>query len=173
MENQDPTAIRVTFNPLIRTYIFWYVAFFLTISIVGLVVLPFWLLGLGQWYSKLYFEKLECELTSRNLRFKRGILFQFEKTIPLENIQDLTFTEGPLLRKLQLSNIRVETAGQSVHNANHMSLIGIIDAHAFRQALLERRHELKQQSTSPSDPLLKISEQLGTIINLLEKKQAQ
>jgi putative membrane protein len=171
MENHDPKSIRFTFNPLIRTYIFWYVAIVLIFSIIGLVVLPFWLLGLGQWYSRLYFEKLECELSTRNLRFKRGILFQFEKTIPLENIQDLTFTEGPLLRKLQLSNIRVETAGQSVHDANNMSLIGIIDAHAFRHALLERRHELKQASTTPNDPLVKISEQLGTIISLLEKKQ--
>jgi len=44
------------------------------------------------------------------LEFKKGIFFRVEKTIPLENIQDLTFNEDPLLRYLDLRVLKIETA---------------------------------------------------------------
>ncbi len=130
------------FNPLVRTYLLWYVAFFLLVSIIGIPLLPFWLLGVGQWWSRHYFEKLECELTERALRFRKGILVQAEKTVPLENIQDVTFIEGPVLRHFQLSILKFETAGQSQGQAHDMELIGIIDAQALRQQMLHQRQVL-------------------------------
>ena len=42
-----------------------------------------------------------------NGKFRKGILFRVEKTIPLENIQDVTFIEGPILRLYHLSILRV------------------------------------------------------------------
>lgn len=104
-----------------------------------------WFFGVGQWYSRHYFAKLECELTTRNLRFRKGIIFQVEKTIPLENIQDLTFTEGPLLRYFHLAMLKVETAGQGDFHGNQMQLIGIVDAKEFRNAVLEQRQKIKHQ----------------------------
>jgi putative membrane protein len=163
-------SLHFEFNPLIQTYIFWYVAFVMLVSIIGIVLLPFWLFGLGQWYSKHYFKKLECELSTRTLRFKKGIIFQFEKTIPLENIQDMTFTEGPLLRKWNLSIIRIETAGHNVHDAANMSLIGIVNAHAFRQALLDRREALQHAPSNNNNPLQLIAEKLSAIQELLENR---
>jgi putative membrane protein len=48
-----------TFNPKVKTYIFLVVLFFLIITFVGLVIVPFWLLGLGQWLSNKYFHTPE------------------------------------------------------------------------------------------------------------------
>jgi hypothetical protein len=88
--------------------------------------------------------KLECELGATTLRFRKGILFQVEKTIPLENIQDVTFIEGPLLKYFHLSILKFETAGQSQGQAHDMRLIGIIDAHDFRNRILQGREAAKR-----------------------------
>ena len=94
---------RAQFNPLIRPYLVLYISLFLILPVVTIPLAIIWFLGAGQWWARHYFAKLECELSDRTLRFRKGILFQVEKTIPLENIQDVTFIEGPLLRRFQVS----------------------------------------------------------------------
>lgn len=173
MKTPNDEPIQVAFNPLMKKYIFLYVAGILLITIVGIPFLIVWLLGFGQWYSRLYFEKLECELTDRNLRFKQGILFQFEKTIPLDNIQDMTFFEGPLLRRFHLSSIKIETAGHSVHNASNMSLIGVINAQEFRNAILERRASLQNKHSETTDPLTRIADKLDSIYELMMQSNSK
>ncbi len=89
-------------------------------------------------------------MTERSLHFKKGILVQVEKTIPLENIQDITFIEGPVLRRFNLCILRLETAGQSMKGGGAMDLVGIIDAPNFRHKVLQQRQFLmdKKQSNS-------------------------
>lgn len=151
------------------------------VSIVGILLLPFWLLGLGQWLSKLYFHTLECELTERNLRFSKGVLVHVEKTIPLENIQDLSFIGGPILRAFSLVIIRVETAGGGgPHQSNAMSILGIDDAENMKSAILEQReiavrNKFAQQtagnSSNSNDPMLaRIHEELVAIKEVLKQK---
>lgn len=174
---ENTILYKAKFNPLIRPYLLVYVSFFFFISVIGIVLLPFWFLGVGQWWSRHYFNKLECELSERSLRFKKGILVQVEKTIPLENIQDLTFIEGPLLKAFHLCIIKLETAGQSAGGANHMQLIGIMDATEFRAMVLSQRQKLmdkqRNNTTTPDaeqtallreirDVLVKIQEGSGS-----------
>ncbi len=134
------------FNPLIRPYLVLQIAFALSITIVGIPFALLWLLGIGQWWARHYFDKLMCEIDGRELRFRKGILFTVEKTIPLENIQDVTFIEGPILRQFNLSMLKFETAGQSSGQAHDMQLVGIIDALQFRDLILQRRAEAKARS---------------------------
>lgn len=179
------SMLRAAFNPLIKPYLLWYVAFILAITIMGIPLALIWLLGVGQWWSQHYFEKLSCELSDIELRFRKGILFQVEKTIPLENIQDVTFIEGPVLKHFHLSILKFETAGQSLGQAHDMQLIGIIDAHAFRQQILDRRRALKNRGQSSTvansaaataasndqlQLLQRISERLDEIVELLRKR---
>ncbi len=138
--------IKAEFNPKIKTYILLFVAFFLFISIVGIPILIIWFLGLGQSMSNRYYQNLKCQLTEKHLEFKKGILFRVEKTIPLENIQDLTFIENPLLRALDLRILKIETAGQSTPQGSDMKLVGIIDSIAFKEAVLSQREILKSKS---------------------------
>ncbi len=133
----------VRFNTLIRPYLVLYGAFILCMTLVGIPLAILWVLGIGQWWARHYFDKLMCEVDASELRFRKGILFTVEKTIPLENIQDVTFVEGPLLRYFQLSVLKFETAGQSAGQAHAMQLIGIIDAQQFRDLILQRRAEAR------------------------------
>jgi membrane protein YdbS with pleckstrin-like domain len=137
------------FNPLVRPYLVLQGALILGFTIIGLPLLPIWLLGGGQWWARHYYDLLLCELGETELRFRKGILFQVEKTIPLENIQDVTFIEGPLLRQFNLSTLKFETAGHSAGQASDMTLVGIVDAHAFRAEILRRRTALRQRAAAP------------------------
>lgn len=174
MEN-DTDITRASFNTLVRTYILLYVAAVLLVTVIGIPLMIVWLCGVGQWYSRHYFDKLECVLTERTLRFRKGIIFQVEKTIPLENIQDLTFIEGPLLKYFHLSVLRIETAGHTPKYANSMSLVGIIDAHEFRRKVMQQRHQLiesrqKGQSAKPATGDDKLYDVLVEIRDLLKNK---
>jgi len=145
-----PPLYTARFNKLIRSYLLLSVAGMLVFSVIGIPLAIIWLLGVGQWWSAHYFDKLMCELDSHELRFRKGILFTVEKTIPLENIQDVTFIEGPLLRQFDLSVLRFETAGQGAGQANDMRLIGIINAQKFRDLILQRRNEARARQNAPA-----------------------
>ncbi len=96
---------------------------------------------------------MSSELTTRALRFEKGVLFHVERTIPLDKIQDLTFKEGPLLKYFGLSILKVETAGGSGHGQADLTLIGIRDASDFRSQVLEQRDKVtdNKYSTSTSE----------------------
>jgi membrane protein YdbS with pleckstrin-like domain len=130
--------LEAKFNPRIKTYLMLAGIILCTITIIGIPLLPFWLL-FGSLYINRYYNSLFCMLTTRALHFKKGVWFRVERTIPLDKIQDLTFKEGPLLRYLGLSILKVETAGQSVQGAADLSLTGIVGAQAFRARVLEQR----------------------------------
>src|SRR4051812_25661842 len=140
------TISNAKFNPLIRPYLVLSIGFYMAATIVGIPLALIWVCGVGQWWARHYFHKLECHLGEKTLRYRKGILVQVEKTIPLENIQDVTFIEGPILRYFHLSTLKFETAGHSAGQANDMHLTGIIDAHEFRNKILEAREALKQRT---------------------------
>lgn len=177
-----PVELSARFNPLIRPYLVLVGAMILTGMLFTIPLLPFWLLGIGQWWSRHYYDRLLCEVGDTELRFRKGILFQVEKTIPLENIQDVTFLEGPLLRQFNLSTLKFETAGHSAGQASDMKLIGIVDAHAFRAEILRRRTALRQRAAAPASTgsgaapeaqlvlLRQISAQLERIAQQLEAR---
>ena len=149
MPAPENKIIHAAFNPLIRPYLVITIGFSIAVTIIGLPLAIIWFLGVGQWWARHYFDKLECVLEEKALRYRKGILVQVEKTIPLENIQDVTFVEGPILRQFQLSTLKFETAGHSTGQANDMHLTGIIDAHEFRNKILAARDALKQQAQRP------------------------
>lgn len=73
-----------------------------------------------------------------------------EKTIPLENIQDLTFLQNPILNLLELRVLKIETAGSSNPHGSDMKLIGIVQAEEFKQQVLEQRELLVR---NPADEI--------------------
>lgn len=148
------TLIEGEFDPRVKKYINILVSLILFVTIIGIVLIPFWLI-FGRMYLNRYFKSLHCELTTRALKFKKGVLFQIERTIPLDKIQDLTFREGPLLRHLGLSTLKVETAGQSAQGSTDMSLTAIIGARDFREKVIDQRDKITDlaptsSSTAPS-----------------------
>jgi len=140
----EPVAMQTAeFHPLVRIYLFLVVIFYMFVSVVGIVLIPFWIIGLGQWWSKRYYHRLRCVLRKRELHFRRGILVRAESTIPLDRITDLTVKEGPLLRALGLSMLHVETPGTSgTGGVGGISLVGIVDTPQFRDCVLAQRDKL-------------------------------
>lgn len=142
------TPRRAAFNPLIRPYLVVTIGFTMICTIIGIPLALIWFFGAGQWWARHYFDRLDCTLDDKVLRFRKGILFQIEKTIPLENIQDVAFIEGPLLRHFNLSTLKFETAGSSHGEGANMQLTGIIDAHDFRNEIMARRDALKSKGST-------------------------
>lgn len=150
MKREENIIQTAEFNPRIKSYLLVYGAFVLTISMIGIPLLPFWFLGLGQYFCSRYYKSLQCSLTTRHLAFKKGAMFKVEKTIPLENIQDLTFIQNPLLNAFNLRVLKIETAGQSNPQGSDMKLIGIVETQDFRDKVLDQREALQLENRSGS-----------------------
>ncbi len=145
---EDVIIKEAAFNAKFKTYIFLVVIFYLVVSVIGLAILPIWLCGLGQWLSNKFFHTLKCTLSHKNLKFSKGLILRIEKTVPLENIQDLSFVGGPLLRSMGLTFIKIETAGGGgAHHSNMMSMPGIIDAEEFKNLILLQREIIIKEKT--------------------------
>jgi membrane protein YdbS with pleckstrin-like domain len=139
----DDAVFHARFNPLIKPFLVIKIGFVMCCTVVGIPVAIVWFLGVGRWWAQHYYDRLECQLSERTLRYRKGILVTTEKTIPLENIQDVTFVEGPVLRRFHLSTLKFETAGHSVGQASDMHLTGIIDAQQFRNRIMAAREAMK------------------------------
>jgi membrane protein YdbS with pleckstrin-like domain len=145
---KEQITARAQFDARLRSYLYVRSLGILIATVVGILVLPIWLVT-GWWWSKKYFDSIRCELTERRLRVHKGVLFQQEKTIPLDKIQDLSLRHGPLLRALGLCSLRIETAGQSVAQGQAAAdLIGIVDAHEFQELIMSQRDRLEVRSLS-------------------------
>lgn len=163
MHAKASVLYQAEFNPKIINYLIWYGVMISVLTIVLIPFIPIWLL-IASFYLKRYFERLECELTTRSLRFKKGYIFHTEHTIPLDKIQDLTFKEGPLLKYFGLSILKVETAGNTGQGGADLSLIGIIEASNFRNLVLDQRDIVTEnKGASASDESESTTEILNDI----------
>lgn len=164
-----------TFSTKIKTYILLSVGFFLFITIIGIPILVIWLLGLGQYVSRRYYDNLCCKLTTRHLIFSKGAFFMVEKTIPLENIQDLTFLQNPILNLLELRILKIETAGGSNPHGSDMKLIGIMQAEEFKQKVLEQRELLmrkpEDESSVSNDESIEVLREIRDLLKDLKQKK--
>lgn len=156
---------QANFNPRLKTYLNLYGIGILTVSIFGIVLIPIWLI-IAPLFIKKYFERLECELTTRSLRFKKGYIVEIEKTIPLDKIQDLTFKEGPLLKFLGLSILKIETAGNSASGSADLSLIGILDAASFRELVFDQRDKVTEFGSGNEDREGNSTDLLSTVAEM-------
>ena len=143
--SHENTLRRAEFNPAIRRYLLFYIAFILLVTVMGIPLMILWFLGWGQWVTGKYFHSLECTLTDRHLQFSKGHFFKTEKTIPLENIQDLTFIDNPLLKYFELRILKVETAGNSSQTGADMKLMGIMDAAGFKREVMAARDRFQER----------------------------
>lgn len=134
---------RAQFDSKLRLYLYLRSLSILTISVIGIPLLPVWIIA-GWWWAERYFASIRCDLTERRLRIHKGVVFQQDKTIPLDKIQDLSLRHGPIQRALGLCSLRIETAGQSsTQGQADADLIGITDAPEFQEKVLAQRDRLE------------------------------
>lgn len=135
--------LRGTFSQKLRIYLFFHWTAVIAATVVGIALLPLWLL-IGPPWIKRYHATLRCEVNDRNVVIGKGLLFRRELTIPIDKIQDISIREGPLLSAFGLLRLRIETAGQSGSSGSKSDadLVGLLDARALRDQILEQRDAL-------------------------------
>jgi putative membrane protein len=132
------TVVReASFDPKVKTYWLLSGAIVFMITIIGIPLLLLWF-PLGYLFTGRYLDRMQCTLTEKSLKVKKGVLVRVEKTIPLEKITDMALVQGPIMRAMDIERLSVETAGQSGAGAL-VSLTGIVKAQAFREAVLRQR----------------------------------
>ncbi|MFK3861855.1 PH domain-containing protein [Pseudoalteromonas rhizosphaerae] len=144
-----PILKSAKFDSKVKSY--WMVLGIITcvLCLVGIPFIPFvafiiWLVA-GR-----ILAAMSANLLERKLVVKRGVFFKEEKSIPLEKITDVGLSQGPLMRLFGLYRLSFETAGQSGHGAL-VSLLGVVDASEFREAILTQKDNLTaQQPTTKS-----------------------
>jgi putative membrane protein len=169
------TLLEARFDRGIIPYTRWVVSGILLITVVGILLIPFWLL-LSRWYGSEYMRRLSARLTTRALEIRKGVFFRSESTIPLNRVTDLRMHDGPLMRHYSLRGMKVETAGQSGATGSEGSLIGVIDAAEFRDAVLRQRQKVldEEQSSEAAAPAAgEVSDILIEIRDILKRIESK
>lgn len=119
-------------------------------TIIGIPLLPI-ALPIAWWYYRKFYATLEVVLTSRELQVSRGVLIRQEKSIPLEKVTDLALVQGPIMRRMGIKGLQVETAGQSSTPGGALvKLIGIVDTDGFRDDALDQRDKVTDRPDAES-----------------------
>ena len=96
---------------------------------------------------------MSARLTAQALEIRVGVFFRKEATIPLNRITDVRLHDGPVMRHYGLRGLKVETAGSGGQYASSEgNLIGVIDAAAFRDAVLAQRQRVVEVEEAPRQP---------------------
>ena len=171
------TILEARFDPKFMQYTRWLVAGWMVVTVVGIPLIPFWLL-FSVWYCPEAHRRMSARLTARALEIRKGVFFRTEATIPLNRITDARLHDGPLMRLNNLRGVKVETAGQSGDSGSEGDLIGVIDAPKFRDAVLaQRQKDLDAETTAPSSPsafdgdALEILTQIRDILERMERRR--
>jgi putative membrane protein len=146
--SRSPILQEASIQPQVMKYHVVGLVIFCVCTVVGIILLPI-LLPIVWWAMGRYYARLKITLTRRDLKIERGILSREEKSIPLEKITDLAVFQGPIMRYFGVKGIRVETAGQSSQGAL-VSVIGIENVDAFRDAVLEQRDRVSDRDDQDS-----------------------
>ncbi len=154
--SSEQNILEADFNPKVCIYWLLSGALVFVITIVGIPLLLLWF-SLGFAFTKRYLDRMECVLTDKALKVRKGIFVRVEKTIPLEKITDMGMIQGPIMRSFDLHTLTVETAGQS-GVGSLVSLTGIVKAPEFREAVLHQR-ELQAADKSQVRSLQSVDEQ--------------
>jgi putative membrane protein len=137
MATEDSVIWDAEFNDSVTTYWLLNGAIICVVTVIGIPFLIIWFL-IGKWATRKYLASHKCTLTDKTLKVSKGILTRVEKTVPLDRITDLALIQGPIMRYFDIEALSVETAGQSTAGSM-VSLAGIKDGRAFRDAVLKQR----------------------------------
>ncbi len=156
------------FDPKMKVYLVLQVAAVLAATMVGIAALPFWAI-LGPIWAQMYFPTIQARLSDRALLYSHGVFFRQEMSIPLDKIQDVSLSHGPLLDALGLSTLRVETAGGG-QTGSAAVLVGVRDAAEFRAAVIARRDAVAANPRGGADDELALLRDIRDALVRIEEK---
>ena len=138
--SRDEVLLEAEFDRRVMGYGRLAVCLLLLITLVGVPLIPFWLIWSVSYLPKAY-DRFSARLTPISLELTRGVYFRSDSTIPLDRITDVRLHDDPLMRFSGIQGLKVETAGQSGTTGAEGNLIGVVDAPAFRDAILRQTRD--------------------------------
>jgi uncharacterized membrane protein YdbT with pleckstrin-like domain len=123
------------------------------IILLGLVPLALW--RFIQWWFTAYI------LTNERLITRRGVIARSGIEIPLENINDVLFSQNVLERLLRSGDVLIESAGET----GQSRFSDIPDPEGF-QSLLYRVREERSGMATPKAPALDATDRLARLAQL-------
>jgi membrane protein YdbS with pleckstrin-like domain len=147
------------------------------IAIVLLVIIAFYLFWVGNYYKTIFFELKDDEVT-----WKRGVWFRQTGIVPYDRITNIDIYQGPLMRLLGFSLIKLQTAGYSGQTKAEITMEGIVEAEELRETIRSMIRETRKvtgpmdgtsgvssQGISPQAHTGELLEEIRSIRMLLEK----
>ena len=102
-----------------------------TITILGLLFILIATIGLSYLWAKLCYQFYKYELTELGFRKESGVIRKKYVTIPYDRIQNVDIDRGILARLLGLSDLSIQTAGNSIGKAKSEGrLLGLSEKNA-------------------------------------------
>ena len=145
---RDEVLLEAKFDPRVMGYGRLAVSLFLIITLAGIPLIPIWLIWSSSYLPRAH-GRLSAKLTASSLELTSGVYFRTDSTIPLDRITDVKLYDNPVMRPFGIQALKVETAGRSGTSSSEGYLPGVVDAAAFRDAVLRQR-ELLQDAGSAS-----------------------
>ena len=153
-----------------KIIIYWYLVANLTLlsTVVGIVVMVFWI-PFGWLVHMKQYEHMSAALTDRSVNMRMGWMFKKQQNIPLDKLTDVSIHEGPILNALGVVRMQFETAG-----AAPFILTGVKNSEQFRDLVLRQRDSLvsnpvqSQSMVSSNEVLIEIRDLLKSIDSRFE-----
>ena len=147
--SRDAVLLEAEFDRRVMKYGRLAVSLLLVVTVAGIPLIPFWLIWSLSYLPRAY-DRFSARLTPSSLEVTRGVYFRSDSTIPLDRITDVRLHDDPLMRMYGLQGLKVETAGQSGTTSSEGNLVGVVDAPAFRDAVLRQREILQEGGSTAS-----------------------
>jgi len=109
------------------------------IAILLLVVIAVYLFWVGKYYKSIFFELKDDEVT-----WKRGLWFRQTGIVPYDRITNIDIYQGPLMRLLGFSLIKLQTAGYSGQAKAEITMEGIVEAEELRETVRSMIRETRR-----------------------------
>ena len=161
---RDEVLLEAEFDRRVMGYGRLAVSLLLLITLVGVPLIPFWLIWSVSYLPRAY-ERFSARLTPTSLELTRGVYFRSDSTIPLDRITDVRLHDDPLMRFSGIQGLKVETAGQSGATGAEGNLIGVVDAPAFRDAVLRQR-EILQETGGPAPAVTAVGSESDLLVEI-------
>jgi uncharacterized protein len=86
-------------------------------------------------WTRLYYDTMAYELHEDELRWRRGVWFRTTGIVPYNRITNLDLRQGPVMRRLGISTISIQTAGYSGQVVPEIRIEAIEHAEELREFL--------------------------------------
>ena len=129
-------------------------------------------------WVRLYYVSIWYELKDAEMSWKRGVWFRRTGIVPYNRITNLDVIQGPVMRRLGISTLSIQTAGNSGQAVPKIRIEGIENADDLRELIrsLVRQSGMRNDGTGgapsitvPTDQ--NIIEELVKIRTLLEQQK--